>query len=938
MEGYAPAWPCRILAVGAWADSRTRRSAPLRTDHSSLDEANERQMFLERLQRHARQHPAKPAMRVKRDGRYRTWTCSDLWDQARSVAAFLQQQEIAPGERVALFAENSPEWLLAWLGVVLAGGVVVPLDAQYSSRELQNLISFAGCRIALYSDGLRDELERAIPHAGVDRAFPIDQGASIFNAPPIAAPVARSSDEMMTIIFTSGTTGDPKGVCLSLGNVSSNIEDMLSLQMIRDTDSVLCLLPLHHCYALTVTALTPLAAGADIVFCPTLKGPDILQAMNDTGITILAAVPKLLEAFDRALLSKVEKLSGWRQRVFRALKGLAHRTRVLTGWSPGKLFFRSIHKAFGPSFRFFTCGGAKLAPELAERFLDLGLKIIEGYGLSETSPVLTFNPLSRPRPGSVGLALPSVEIRIIEPDGDGVGQIVARGPNLMMGYERRPEDTAETIRDGWLHTGDMGYMDKDGHLHISGRAKEVIVLASGKNVYPEEVERHYEQSPLVAEMCALPEERPDGRVIRICAVVVPDQSEILAQRISDTRQAVRADFIRLSADLPAYMRVHELKLISTELPRTRLGKLRRAHVRELLLQHTQADVSRGLSAEDQALMAEPGAQALVARIREIADHEGPILPADNLELDLGLDSLARVELDAILDKEFNVHIPPEEVPEVTTVGDLLRRLTGERTGERTERGWGALLRERTPPPLGDLFPLTRSRFTRIWFDALRSMAFRVSQRAFPLDVRGEEQLPARGPYLLCPTHTSFIDAAIVLISLPAEHEERMVFLAAQERFTSRLMKWAGRLAKTIMTASSDTLLPSLRRMAEAIEMGRSVCIFPEGAISRDGFLQRPRPGAGIIACEMGVPIVPVLIRGTYDILSYTHPGFRFRPIGLTYGAPIFPPVKDGYSNEDYAAMVGAWRREITRLRREDDDSRGPTAGRSPRIPEGAALD
>lgn len=891
-------------------------------------------MLDKRLGLHAHDNPGGIAVRLAPGPSARVWTNEQVWRQARSAAARLRELGVAPGDRVALCAENSPEWILAYLGIYLAGAVVVPLDAQFSERELSTILGFAGCRLVVCSRTKRSAAARFSP--GV--VILDDEEASLFSGPPLDPVPSRGSEELMAVHFTSGTTGEPKGVCLTVGNIMSNLESLLRLNYIACSDVVLCLLPLHHCYALTTSVLVPLAAGASITVCTSLQGPDILAAMQATGVSIVMGVPKLFEGFDRAILDKVGHGSRFKQRAFYGLLKVSRIIRRTTGRNPGRRLFPAVHRAFGPRFRFFVSGGAKLDAEITERFLDLGLPIVEGYGLTETAPVVALNPLDDIHPGTVGRPLPGVEVRIEQPKAEGVGQIIVRGPNVMKGYDRREEESANVLRDGWFHTGDLGRIDSEGYLHITGRLKEVIVLPSGKNVYPEDVERHYEKSALIKELCVMPIERGDGRVDRLCALVVPAFDELRRIRATSTVEALHKEITHLSQSLPSYMRVTDLKIVTNELPRTRLGKLRRAEIRGLVLNEV-VEARAAVSPQDQALLAVPGADGLIARLRAVSGFQGEIVPSLNLELDLGIDSLDRIELDVVLEKEFNVKIPAEETADIVTVGDLLRRLVADHRADVTPEGWKEILAQPVSPPLAAVFSLPPGFGERRFVAGLRRLALGLSKWLFPLDIRGLENVPADRPFLLCPSHSSLIDSVLVFLSLPDAVRDRTFFLGAAEFFESFVMRRVARMGRVIPTATTDTVLTSLRRAAEAIRMGGAVCIFPEGYITRDGFLQPPRPGAGILACELGVPVVPVLVRGTYDVLSYTHPGFRFCPVGLTFGPAIDPPAASAtgnFTSEQYASVMAAWERAMAELRAQDDASGSRTAGRSPRIRENPA--
>lgn len=885
------------------------------------------------LREHADRIPDRVAFRAPGGEGYREWTYSGVWSAVSSGVGALRGEGLQPGDRVALYGENAPEWVLAYLAIHLAGGVVIPMDAQYGTRELNTLLRFSGATRMLCGASLRKRAEEGSLETPIRDVVDIEDfvGGRPGDAATDEFP-CRTPADLMAIIFTSGTTGEPKGVRLTDGNILSNLETLRTLRLIRPEDNLLCLLPLHHAYAMNAAVLVPLVTGASMTFCPSLNGPDILQAMRDTSVTILPAVPKLLEGFHRAIFKKVEQAPKMRRAAFRLLRRLSHGIRRGLGWNPGRWFFAPIHRLFGPAFRFFACGGAKLDAALANDFLDLGLPVVEGYGLTETSPVVTFNTPDRPRPGSVGKALPGVELRIENPGEDGAGEILVRGPNVMDGYDQRPDETAKVIRDGWFHTGDLGTLDRDGFLTITGRAKEVIVMSSGKNVYPEEVEHHYEQCPLVKEVCVIPDASPDGRVNRLAALVVPDLEELRRRKIVSVRASILLAFTEIGQNLPSYMRLTRFETVQGEFPRTRLGKLRRAEIQASAFRRVEEAAPSPLSDEEQALMEVPGAHALIERIQSLSESAGDLRPSSHLELDAGLDSLARVELDNILEREFGVRIPPEEIPRISTVGDLLRRLSGGHLG-RGDVAWREILAERVHPPMESLFNLRRGPAARAGVALARGPLRAVLRFGFRLDVQGLGNLPEHGPYLLCPTHASRIDGALIYLALNARHIENLTFLGAEQYFQSPLMRRIGRIARVIPTATTDTVRSSLQRAAEALCLGRSVCLFPEGQISRDGYLHPPRLGAGMLACELRVPVVPVLIRGSFQTLSFAHPRLRIVPLGLSVAPPIPPPDSPSPTPKVYADVTHAWLQAVIQLRHDDDQAHSRTAGLSPRIPD-----
>ncbi|HAK97459.1 MAG TPA: hypothetical protein DCM87_21340, partial [Planctomycetes bacterium] len=663
-------------------------------------------MITEQLRRWARERPDAIALQTFGEGDSLRLTYAQLWELIAAAAALLRAAGTSPGDRVALFAGNGPDWAIAYLAIHATGAAVVPLDAQYGIPELKVLLAFAAPKAVIADAPRRTKIKEACAAPRWDMgslrgeppppdAAPIAAGArTLLAAPPAPefVPHAHAPDDLMSLIFTSGTTGDPKAVQLTCANIHANIEGVLRGIRITDRDNLLHILPLHHAYAATAGLLVPLWAGATVTFCASLKGPDLIAAMQTTGVTVLPGVPQLFVLFDRAIFQKIDALPLLPRALFRTLYAIARAVRRATGVRVGKLFFRAIHRRFGPRFRLCASGGAKLDPAVAERFLDLGILMLEGYGLTETSPVISFTPYARPRPGSVGRPLHNVEVRIDAPSAEGIGEICVRGPSVMRGYYLRDDATAEVIKDGWLRTGDLGCIDADGMIHITGRAKEVIVLASGKNIYPDDVEKHYESTLFVKELCIAPHEGEDGAVAGLRAIVVPDEAALAARKVANARERIRAELAKTAAALPSYMRCTDVVLYAGEFPRTRLGKLKRAEIAAQLARRSREGAAAEpaeLSPETRALLEHPSAARFLARLAETIAAKTPLHPAQDLEFDLGLDSLTQVQLAAMLEDEFGVAIPDEERAAVRTVGDLLARVAAASGGHGRDAAAGA---------------------------------------------------------------------------------------------------------------------------------------------------------------------------------------------------------------------------------------------------------
>ncbi|HYL82437.1 MAG TPA: AMP-binding protein, partial [Candidatus Acidoferrum sp.] len=628
--------------------------------------------IFQRYEEVASRQPDQLALQLKEAAGYRRLTYGEIARQARALAGALIRAGVGQGDRVALLCENRPEWVVAYFGLTAAGAVAVPLDVQLGDGEIGNVLQHAGCGLAIASGQqaarlidlpggeapLRCVVDLDAESSGGRRlAFrTILQGP--WNSQGGSLP-AVGEDALASILYTSGTTGTPKGVMLSHGNFLANVESVLRFRLVRPDDNMLALLPLHHAFPF-MAQLVVLSTGARITFSPSLRGPDLLACMQETGVTLLVGVPQLFYMLHKGIFDQIGK----RPLPVRAL--LMQGMRLASwlrprGFNLGRIIFGPVHKKFGGHVRILVSGGARLDPVIARDFLNLGFTLIEGYGLTETAPAVSFNPLDRIRPGSVGVPLPDVEVRIHEPDSTGVGEIAIRGPNVMHGYYENPEATAEVLRDGWFHSGDLGYLDADGYLTITGRAKEVIVLSSGKNVYPEEVEEQYLKSAYIKEICLIPQvaDRSGAAVEGLLALVLPDLDYFRAQGMTNVFETIRWDMENVGRDLSPYKRPTSLLIVKEGFPRTRLGKIQRHLVQQRSLTARQEEAGRAdaTSAAAEAPLFEDETGRGVLEYLRGATGKPVVRLDDNLELDLGMDSLARVEMLVHLEGILNVRIP-----------------------------------------------------------------------------------------------------------------------------------------------------------------------------------------------------------------------------------------------------------------------------------------
>ncbi|WP_456456034.1 AMP-dependent synthetase/ligase [Thermovibrio sp.] len=514
--------------------------------------------FYERVYENLKEESQREILVGKREGKYFPLTFKDFKDQIRALQESLNG--LRREDRVAIFMENRPEWVSSFYAVLFKGAIAVPVDYLLSEEELFNVLKDSQPTFLITSSQNYEKAKRAVEKIGYHlKIVNVDSDLKEATAPLEFK--EREKDDVAVILYTSGTTGNPKGVMLTLGNLDHNVRAVESLGFLRETDRFIAVLPFHHTYPLMATVLLPITLKIPLVFIEKLTPNDILETMNEQKITIMVGVPKLYHVIHHNIMAQINKLPKVkREAILGALKlfrkaGLRPIQRKL---------FSKVHEKVGKSLRFMISGGAKLSEEVWKDFEAMGFNILEGYGLTETSPLISVNRPNKKKIGSAGLPVDEVEVKVSEK-----GEILVKGPNVMKGYYNKPEETEKVIKDGWFYTGDLGYIDREGFLHITGRAKEVIVLDSGKNVYPEDIELEILKSPYILEVGVFYDEG------KLKALIRPDFELLLEEGIEEVREFIKRELHRTTKHLQPYKRVKEFKVIDRELPRTRIGKLRR---------------------------------------------------------------------------------------------------------------------------------------------------------------------------------------------------------------------------------------------------------------------------------------------------------------------------------------------------------------------------
>ncbi|MDF9392177.1 MULTISPECIES: AMP-binding protein [Methylococcus] len=785
-----------------------------------------------------------PRLAIQYRPRYRTlrWSYLELGTHAAKLTSLLDRHSVGCGDRVFLFAENSPHWVAAFFAIAARGAVVVPLNPRSPPEQLANLVRSAGPSLVLASPRCHWE-SAPLPVADIERlgTVPTDRPA----APTGPAQLAE-------IIYTSGTTGDPKGVMLTHANLLSDLSAVARAVPLAPDDHVLSLVPLFHVYGQMTSLFCPLAAGCPVSYLTAPTTRSVLDALAHTPATHLVAVPEVL----KTMLDRLEARLGGIPVFLRPL---------LRG---------RIRAQISKSLRTLVCGGAPLDPIVEEKWWALGFEVLQGYGLTETSPVIAANTPQAHRIGSVGKPLAEVELRIA-PD----GEILVKGPMVMAGYFGDPARTEAAFTDGWLKTDDVGRLDADGFLYVYGRKRYMILGPGGENVFPEDIEAVLNRTAGVTD-CAVVGLESGGRTL-IHAVLLADEARAAgivaeANRHLAPHQRIVSWSVWPDADFP------------------------RAVTRKV----KKDEVLRRLRREPSA-QAGPAGRTTPLRLllAQVAGTEASALSDDTrLIPDLGLDSLLRIELVARIEEDLGVCLDETDVGPQTTVADLEALLVNRR-GRMPQLA--AYPRWSLSPLASKLRPLAQKIFLQWWIAPFCR-----------LRISGWEHLAAlEGPVIFMANHRSYLDSAIATFALPERFRYRLAIAAATGVLYTRY-RWAvpvGELALNAFPLPSEpdeNIRPGLELVGHLLDDGWNVLIFPEGQMNRSGLgIQPLRRGAGTIAVDMGVPVVPMVIEGTERVMP---PGKivprAVAPVSVRFGAPL-----RGGETEPYGRMLTRIEEALRRL-------------------------
>jgi long-chain acyl-CoA synthetase len=912
-------------------------------------------IFCRRLIDSSDKNHEKVAMRVVGDDS-EIYTYGEMLKQIRAVAYRLEQENIEFGDRVALIGENHPAWAISYLAALYRGAVCVPMDPHGEIETLTNFLENSEAKLVFLSPDMtekfqqiEEKLGRNIP-AVVWRMESSSNGFQKFEDwsktefPESFAqkePPAKLEDNAL-LMYTSGTTGTPKGVPLTHGNITAELVGVEDVLQFTGNEKILSLLPLFHAYLQIINLWVATTYGCEAGYLKELTPAELSASMKTFKPTMLTTVPRLWYLFHKKIFDAVNAKPKFVQMIFRAMLSINGFLRDTFNLNLGAKFFGEVHESFGGRLTIAISAGSRFDEQVAIDFYKLGFTIIQGYGLTETSGAATATFTNDNRVGSVGKPMGDTEVKIKDPDKDEVGEVLIRGGVVFKGYYKNPEATKDAFtEDGWFRTGDLGKFDKDGHLFIVGRGKDVIVLPSGKNVHPEDLEVHYLKTPLVEEMAILGIEDKSGEAHagaeKLVAIVVPDFAYLKQNNISNSKEAIRYALDNLGRELPEYQRVRDYLIRVEPLPRTATRKIKRFELKKDIESNgfVQTEVRETktwtISDEDKRLMETDAGRAIVSVIKQNKSDVETINPQMNLEIDLGLDSLSRAEIFASLEQAFGIEFEAEEAAQALTVSDaikLVQKHAGSGAGGAdisTELNWSKILKE-ADDDYPEVRGILQERPILIRFAFVVYKCFNLFCKVFMrLEVTGLENLKQmKNPFLICPNHQSFLDPFIICSNYPFEIFKQTFHVGASQFFQSGFMQFVARILQVVPIDPDTQLMKAMKAGAIGLKNGKILNIYPEGERAFDGELHEFKKGAAILSSELDLPILPVALDGAFKV--WARGTWRIRPakVKIHFGEAIYPkqalavlPVESGAaetsSEAKYELLTGNVKAKIASM-------------------------
>ena len=774
------------------------------------------------LREAAERYGERPALLIKPGFRTRIWSYRDLAELAPRVARVLVDQGLERGDRVLIWGVNRPEWAIGFFGALFAGIVLVPLDVRSQPDFVAKIAQRTRAKLVLAST-------QTAPLAA-ELKLPVVLIESLPDRARDAAPLPTpelGSDDLVEVVFTSGTTGDPKGAMLTHANLVANATALRKVFPFKPDERLLSILPLSHMFEQTCGLITPFLAGASIVY-PVSRQPAVLmRTFREFRVTMLLVVPAGLKLLDSAIARRVDA-SGKRASFEKLHRIAPHLPRFLK-----RLLFRPVISQFGGRFRTLAIGAAALEDDLAHRWTDMGFDVLQGYGATELSPAVSFTRPARNRIGTVGEAVPGVEIRIAED-----GEVLVRGASVFKGYWEDADATAASIdAERFYHTGDIGQLDADGFLTLRGRKKDMLAMPDGTKVYPEDIEAVLSHDTRLRDATVVGWQPVRGE-LRVQAVLLLDDPAVADAVVRDA-----------NGQLGAHQQIRGVTIWPDEdFPRTHTLKVKKRLVLERLaeLESGAEPVQAPKSPPAGTAAAASSVAALIASVANLPIAS--VQPESCLSTDLNMDSLARVELLGVIEEELGTFVDDADLDPDATVAQLTTLVEAAKEAKHVTGiyGW-------------PLSPFARAAGIAVQTLLLVPIFFSL----YRVRVTGLERLRGmKGPVLFTPNHCLHNDVGIILTRFPIALRWRLSVAAAADDIFGNPIRGFGSalIGNAFPLAREGAIRRSLELLGARLDRGFSILIFPEGKLTVGGPTQPFKSGTGLVAVLGATPVVPMRLK------------------------------------------------------------------------------
>lgn len=870
--------------------------------------------------------PTRVSMKIERNGRLEQYTYEDVRELALRAAGFLAHKGIKQDDRVILFSHNMPEWGLTYFGIIKAGATAIPIDPASSIDEIINFATAGEASAIVISPKLLEdnpELEDRFKKEKLDVS--IYTFEDVFDMPSETEEAKRLAllpkrivaTSPASLIFTSGTTGTPKAVMLSHKNFTAMVSMLSSVLEMSVEDGVLSVLPMHHTFEFSAGFLTPFTNGTQMRYLEELSSDELARAIENGHVTGMVGVPALWEMLHRRIKTRLRDRGDWIADIADNIIDFNAWLRDNTPFNLGPVVFFPIHEGMGGRMRYLISGGSALSEKVQKDLHGLGFNVLEGYGLTESSPVLTVTrPQNELIKGSVGKPLPGVEVMIDNPDSKGVGEVLARGQNVMLGYYKNEDASSEALTDDrWLRTGDLGRLDEDGNLYIVGRSKDVIIDSNGKNIYPDEIEDLYSKSDFIKELSVvgLPDERGGEK---IACLVVPDYEKDISLTRRETNKAVEQHFREISATLPFHKRVQILHTTPFELPRTATRKVKRPEVVEMI--DTLENRSKTKTKEIVEIKGDDNVLWIRKIVASVSSNPLAEVASNSRLVDLGFDSLMFVELQGAIEDSGGRVLSADELTEVQTVNEILAVV------QRVDKSKKIVDEPKAEDKKDDEIHIPS--IVKTLGNQFVSFAQKtLYENVLETTVEGRSNVPPHTNFIVSSNHASHLDMGLIKYSLGDDVADQTVAVAAADYWFDTKYKRAymNNFTTLVPIERSGSLRTSLRHVTQILKEGYNCLIFPEGTRSLTGEMEEFKPVIGYLALNEKVGILPLYLSGTFDAFPKGTTVPTYDKVGSKVGAKVgrfleyeeLAEMTEGIPNtESYRLIAARVQHEVENMR------------------------